>query len=101
MADKASKRAGRKNHKRDGGSRRPKRNRGSDASSGTSSDSDKGHAFDLVSSRDGNRIPVASEREPGKLLASGLQQIKSFWRSVEGRTARPTVMSWPLVCCST
>ena len=57
----------------------PKRKRGRDASSGTSSGSDKGDAFDLVSSRDGNRIQVTSERELGKLLASGLQQIKKFW----------------------
>ena len=71
---------------------------GSDASSGTSSGSDKGDAFDLVSARYGNRIQVTSESEPGKLLASGLQQ--SFWRTVEAWTARPTVMSWPLVCCS-
>ena len=32
----------------------------------------------MVPSRDGNRIQVTSEREPGRLLASGLQQIKKF-----------------------
>ena len=32
----------------------------------------------LVPSRDGNRIQITGEREPGKLLASGLQQIKKF-----------------------
>ena len=32
----------------------------------------------MVRSRDGNRIQVTGEREPGKQLASGLQQIKSY-----------------------
>ena len=59
------------------GTRRRKRS-GSDVSSDTSSGSDKRGAFDLVPSRDGKRIQVTSEREPGKLLASGLQQIKKF-----------------------
>ena len=79
LADKASKRAGRKHHKRDRGSRRPKRKRSSDARSGTSSLSDKGNAFDLVSARDGNRIQVTSQREPGKLLALGLRHVEKFW----------------------
>ena len=42
-----------------------------------------------------SRPQVTSEREPGKLLASGLQQIKKF---LEVRT-RVAVMSWPLVFC--
>ena len=41
----------------------------------TSSGSDKRGAFDVAPSRDGNRMQVTSEREPGKLLASGLQQM--------------------------
>ena len=55
----------------------------SDVSSDTLSETDKGDAG-LVPSRGGNRIQITGEREPGKFLASGLQQIKLFvvstWR---------------------
>ena len=71
LSNKAAKRAGNRNRKRE------KRKRGSDASSNTSSDADRGE-FGLVPSRDGNRIQVTGEREPEKLLASGLHQIKSY-----------------------
>ena len=74
MADKAVKRAGNRYRKREDHSRR-KRRRGSDASSNTSSDADRGE-FGFVPSCDGNRIQVTGE--PGKLLASGLQQMKSY-----------------------
>ena len=67
MVDNAAKRAGNRYRKREDHSRRRKRKRGSNASSNTSSDA-----------RDGNRIQVTGEGEPGKLLASGLQQIKSY-----------------------
>ena len=73
LTNKAAKRAGSKFHKR-WDSRRRKRKRGSDVSSGTSRDSDKSSAFDLVPSSDRNRFQVTSEREP----SSGLQQIKKF-----------------------
>ena len=92
LADKAAKCAASKHRRRVGDSRRRKRRRGSDVSSDTSSGSNKRGAFDLAPSRDGNRIQVTSEREPGK-------SSKSFWRNVEVRT-RVAVMSWPLVFCS-
>ena len=77
LADKAAKRAGNRCRKREDHSRRRQRKRGSDASSNTSSDADRGE-FGLVPLHDGSRIQVTGEREPGKLLVSGLQQIKSY-----------------------
>ena len=77
MADKATKRAGNKYRKREELSRQRKRRRFSDVSGDTLSETDKEDAG-LVPSRDGNRIQITGEREPGKLLASGLQQIKKF-----------------------
>ena len=74
LADKAAKRAGNKNRKREELSRQRKRRRFSDVSSDTLSETDKEDAG-LVPSHDGNRIQITGEREPGKLLASGLQQI--------------------------
>ena len=68
LTDKAAMRAGSKRRGRVGDSRRRKRRRGSDVSSDTSSGFDKRSAFD----RDGNRIQVTSERDSGRLRASGL-----------------------------
>ena len=73
----AAKRAGSRYRKRGDHSRRRKRKRGGDASSNTSSDAARGE-IGLVPYGDGNRIQVTGEREPVKLLASGLQQIKSY-----------------------
>ena len=95
FADKASKRAGRKHHKRDRGSRRSKHKRGSDASSGTSSD--KGDAFHQVCSRDGNRQGSRLRTTPASfdlnewllLVVAGLN-----WLHIVGLGGRD-----PPICC--
>ena len=83
MADKAAERAGSKYRKREELSRQRKRRRFSDVSSDTLSETDKEDAG-FVPSRDGNRIQITGEREPGRLLASGLQQINRFFSQRRG-----------------
>ena len=92
--DKAAKRAGNRYRKREDYSRRRKRRRGSDASSNTSSEADRGD-FGSGSPRDGNRIQVTGERESGKLLE------KVICHCVVEQVTTPAMMSWPLVFCST
>ena len=77
LADEAAKCAAIKYRKREEMSRQRKRRRFSDVSGDTLSEIDK-EDTGLVPSRDGNRIQITGEREPGKLLASGLQQVKKL-----------------------